>query len=234
MYYDKFVYHEANPEDLKKIKDDYKDILINLDKNIIKKNIEIIKNIRIQMINKIKKHYNVKTYIVKNKTPFLIGAGIPSIDEIGFYWSRNYGLPIIPGTSIKGAFRKYIESNNDLKSIIDVVFGNAEKKGYIDFLDAIPINTIKLNIDYQTPHFQEYYMNNQPPNDVYNPIPLNYLNVSNGTFRIDLLISADSNEVINIINIHFKYFLEYFGIGAKTSMGYGRFKIQELSNFDRR
>nr|WP_280999436.1 type III-B CRISPR module RAMP protein Cmr6 [Marinitoga aeolica] len=207
----------------KHIKQRYKNILKDLVIKDLCKKIELTKNIRHNMISSLKNRYDIISYKIYTKTPFLVGAGIPSIDEIGFYWSRNLGLPIIPGTTIKGAFRKYLESEKS--TFIKEIFGEEDKKGKVSFLDAVPINDIELGIEYQTPHFQKYYNGNQPPNDVYNPVPLNFLSVFKGKFRVDIIIERNNNNIVEEIQSNFKNFIEYYGLGAKTSMGYGRFKI---------
>ncbi|MBM7560011.1 CRISPR-associated protein Cmr6 [Marinitoga litoralis] len=207
----------------KQIKQRYKNILKDLVIKDLSKKIELTKNIRHNMINSLKNRYDIISYKIYTKTPFLVGAGIPSIDEIGFYWSRNLGIPIIPGTTIKGAFRKFLESKKS--NFIKEIFGEEDKKGCVSFLDAIPIKDIELGIEYQTPHFQKYYNENQPPNDVYNPVPLNFLSVFKGNFRVDIIIERNNNKITEEIQNNFKNFIEFYGLGAKTSMGYGRFKI---------
>ncbi|BBE30571.1 hypothetical protein OSSY52_07120 [Tepiditoga spiralis] len=198
-----------------------------------------LKSIRIKMLRSllnIQKKESI-TIIAKNTTPFLIGAGIPSMDEIGFYWNRNYGIPTIPGSAIKGAFRHYLETKNEfeekqeLKDLIKIIFGTQEESGKIEFLEAIPLNNPKIFEEYQTPHFGEYYSGKKPPNDVYNPNPLSYLSVGEDSeFRFDLIINGKKFDEQKIEKTRelFLEFLEIYGLGAKTSNGYGRF--EEIKN----
>ncbi|KAF2956647.1 hypothetical protein AS160_04435 [Marinitoga sp. 38H-ov] len=207
----------------RQIKERYKDILINIATRELKEKIELAKRLRINMIKSLKNRYRILSYEIYTKTPFLIGAGIPSIDEVGFYWSRNLGLPIIPGTTLKGAFRKFLELKNS--TFIDSIFGKEDNKGDAIFLDTIPIDNIELGKEFQAPHFQNYYSKNKAPNDIYNPVPINYLSVFKGKFRLDIIIEKNNDEIFKEIESNIKEFLEFYGLGAKTSMGYGRFNI---------
>lgn len=212
----------------KQIKERYKDILIKIatNSNDLFEKIKTLKRTRERMIKSISKRYRVVSFSeVYAKTSFLIGAGIPSIDEIGFYWSRNFGIPIIPGSTLKGAFRNYLEEIGE--KYVEELFGTDEKRGSAIFLDVIPIDKITLAIEYQTPHFQKYYMDNKVPNDIYNPIPLSFLTVSSGKFRVDIILNNENYfELEKTLKIHLKEFLENYGLGAKSSSGYGRFKIE--------
>ncbi|ABR31506.1 CRISPR-associated protein Cmr6 [Thermosipho melanesiensis] len=244
LYYNKFVFKElvvlnnkitskSFKKSLKEIRERYKDVLISIIKNLFESSksgsdslqeiINSLRKIRENFINSLKQRYIILSYTLEVKTPFLIGAGIPSIDEIGFYWLRNYGIPVIPGTSIKGCFKSCLL--DVLKDYLEEIFGTEDKMGKVIFLDAIPLGEICLGIDFQTPHFQKYYIDNKPPNDVYNPVPLSFLHVSKGRFRLDILIDKDEGNIADKIKNHIKIFLEEYGVGAKTSMGYGRFKI---------
>jgi CRISPR/Cas system CMR subunit Cmr6 (Cas7 group RAMP superfamily) len=86
------------------IKKSYKDKISNLMKQIkdLQKEVESIIKTRERLIEDLKSRgYFVHSEILSLETPFLVGAGIPSIDEVGLYWSRNHSVPIIPGSSIK-------------------------------------------------------------------------------------------------------------------------------------
>ena len=167
------------------------------------------------------------------KRRMLVGAGNPSPWEVGFTFSRNYGVPIIPASSIKGCFRHFLEDKGE-DSKARKLFGTggeeSASEGNIIFLDAIPINSLRLGIDLINCHFQPYYSDTKcekPPNDWYNPVPVYYLVIEEGIFRFDIFV-IDNEVNIEEITEDFKTMLEEYGIGAKTSYGYGRFKKIEI------
>lgn len=94
------------------------------------------------------------------KTRLLVGSGIPSILEVGMCLSRNYGIPIIPSSSIKGAFSNYI---TDFSLISEKeylkVFGESmvnpdeNEKGSVIFLDAYPVSELRFSLDIVNSHF---------------------------------------------------------------------------------
>jgi CRISPR-associated protein Cmr6 len=92
-------------------------------------------------------------------------------------------------------------------------------------MEAIPVDKFELMQEFQTPHFGDYYSSNKVPNDVHNPVPLNFISVKEGsTYRFDFLTKNPDENIAKEIEKHFKIILEYIGIGSKTSMGYGRFR----------
>lgn len=162
----------------------------------------------------------------------LIGSGSPSFSEVGFTFSRNYGIPIIPSSALKGVFSHFVQEEIDKDNIVKKnfkeLFGtdtdNNHIKGKLLFLDALPTN-YTMGIDIVNNHFQPYYTGTKVPNDWYNPVPVQYLVVESGTFVFSLLTEEDIDE--NTRNEIKKAFLECasnFGIGSKTSYGYGLFK----------
>jgi len=173
----------------------------------------------------------------------LVGSGNPSPTEVGMTFSRNYGVPVIPGSAIKGCFAHYLkerlkEKEEDDEKLIDketfrYLFGeDLDKKrednirGSLIFLDAIPM-TLEFGLDIVNNHFQPYYMQKEhPPNDWYNPVPVTYLVVEKGTFRFTILIDGKLDEnTKRTIKDEFKNMLKSYGIGAKTNYGYGRFSV---------
>lgn len=171
----------------------------------------------------------------------LVGSGSPSPLEVGMTLSRNYGVPIIPGSALKGAFSNYIKEEPQETQIVEhlkFIFGQGDPtkeddntRGTIVFLDAIPEETFSFELDIVNNHFQPYYMEEKnPPNDWYNPVPVAYLVVSNATFRFTALrdsMMTLSDKEFKVpkgrIKELFVKMLTSYGIGAKTNYGYGRF-----------
>lgn len=159
----------------------------------------------------------------------LVGSGEPSILEVGLTLSRNYGVPIIPSTALKGAFRSYCEEAEEIPTAkIEELFGTTTEAGALLFLDAYPVCEVEFGLDVIANHFQPYYMKGEVPNDWYDPVPVKFITVSSGTFRFTVLIEPDSREDISEelrekLKEEFLKMLKIHGIGAKTNYGYGRF-----------
>lgn len=200
----------------------------------IQKDSSLIKSIRIRrdrLIKQLRKNVIIHKEM-KLLHRMLIGSGNPSFSEVGFTFSRNYGIPIIPSSALKGVFSHFvqeeIEKDNIIRKNFKDLFGtgtdNNHIKGNLLFLDAFP-TSYTIGIDIVNNHFQPYYTGNKAPNDWYNPVPVQYLVVESGTFVFSLLAEEDIDE--NTKNEIKKAFLECasnFGIGSKTSYGYGLFK----------
>jgi len=110
-----------------------------------------------------------------------------------FDWTS--GLPIIPGSSLKGAslrVAEYIVKNEITieglsleKGEKESIFGSKDKSGNIIFCPAHPCaddNKPFLDLDVMTPHYQPFYQKNEnnPPADWYSPVPLFFLTVPRG------------------------------------------------------
>jgi CRISPR-associated protein Cmr6 len=173
----------------------------------------------------------------------LVGAGYahPKLKEnkddfqLGFYFDHTTGLPVIPGSSVKGALRSILPGDKDsaeLKRAKEEYFmecysGSRElyeefKACFEDnatrFFDAYPIKTARENRekifadDYITSHFS-----NEPDGMFKEPNPVRFLKIRSGvTFRFQF----DADE--KLVDL-FEAILLDRGIGAKTNVGYGQF-----------
>jgi len=172
-------------------------------------------------------------------TRLLVGSGNSSPTEVGMTFSRNYGVPVIPGSALKGCFSHYLKEKSNVfyAETFRNLFGEELEGGSEDnvrgsliFLDAIPLE-LKLGLDIVNNHFQPYYMKKQhPPNDWYNPVPVIYIVVESGRFRFTILADKNngkrlSSELKKKLSEEFRNMLKTYGIGAKTNYGYGRFSL---------
>jgi len=89
------------------------------------------------------------------------------------------------------------------------------------FFDAYPFGEIRLKIDVMNPHYSGYYSKGQPPADWQTPIPIKFLTVENTKFHF-YLASKEQNLVEKASSLLLET-IQNFGIGAKTSLGYGLF-----------
>lgn len=107
------------------------------------------------------------------------------------------------------------------------IFGTQNKKGKVIFFDAFPSDEISLTIDIMNPHYPDYYGDDKPPADWQNPVPIKFLTVENTKFHF-WLASRDA-DLLEKAEKLLKSALKEYGIGAKTSLGYGLFEeIEEI------
>ncbi|MEJ5258333.1 MAG: type III-B CRISPR module RAMP protein Cmr6 [Fervidobacterium sp.] len=236
LYWNKLVYKDKQSLVLSSSENKARlvsDILYILQKQQNEKEvIEQLKQRRNEVSSKFSKVLD-KVYTIQTK--LLVGSGLPSPIEVGMTFSRNYGIPIIPSTSIKGTFANYVQSEKifdeeTYKRLFgtDLTTKGENIRGTLIFLDAIPDTAVKYTVDIVNNHFQPYYMEtDNPPNDWYNPVPVQFIAVENTSYRFTILIENDSKltkEEKEKIKLEFGKMLKLYGIGAKTNYGYGRFK----------
>jgi len=124
-----------------------------------------------------------------------------------------------------------LETDVDLNKEIDgitfkdllEIFGTQEHEGKIIFFDAYPIENLKLKIDIMNPHYPDYYTGNEPPTDWQNPIPIKFLTVDSNT-KFQFYLAGKNKELLDKTKSLLKEALINYGIGAKTSLGYGIFE----------
>ncbi|MDI3475092.1 MAG: CRISPR-associated protein Cmr6 [Thermococcaceae archaeon] len=112
-----------------------------------------------------------------------------------------------------------------------MMFGTTEKEGSVVFFDALPypesLNGEVLEFDIMNPHYGSYYQEGKPPGDWYNPVPVFFLTVRKGVkfhFAVGRSKTCKDQELVNKAEKLLKLALKEHGVGAKTSLGYGRFK----------
>ena len=148
--------------------------------------------------------------VAKSIAPFTTGLGNEHPLENGFAFLNPYGLPYLPGSSVKGVVRRAAEelagiapgvtweaeSEDDAwtAQAINTLFGptlsdTGSRRGALSFWDVMPeINGEKLAIEVMTPHYSHYYQQDSSkgegsisPHDSGQPIPINFLTVPPGS-----------------------------------------------------
>ncbi len=167
----------------------------------------------------------------------IIGLGIESILETGLRLHYTYGVPLLPGSSLKGVCAHYCA---DIWAAADprfaregeyynVLFGSQEDAGLLRFHDAwILPATLKgcLVEDVMTPHQSGYYGGTAPPSDKGNPLPVSFLS-ARGTFLIAIECDDPSEAGKRWATLGLelcKQALRDWGIGGKTRAGYGKMR----------
>lgn len=183
----------------------------------------------------------LETFDARSTAPFATGLGLEHPLENGFAFLNPYGLPYLPGSSVKGVLRA---SARELASgdwggkagwdhpAIESLFGSlpeAEplKRGALTFWDVIP-KIERMAVDVMTPHQGHYYQNGQSPHDSGQPIPIPFLVVPPGvpfTFHVlcdeKRLDEALKSQWRAMLQVAFRHAFEWLGFGAKTAVGYG-------------
>ncbi len=174
----------------------------------------------------------------------LFGVGYSHPLEIGFSFDWTTGLPIIPGSSIKGVALSFAQQCHPDKKRKDEwwegtgnpIFGTKDSEGKLIFLPAYPcLDGTKpfLELDVMTPHYKDYYDNptKNPPADWYNPVPLHFLTVPAGikycfrlADRLNLGWKEPDSDLLKKAKQLLSSALKEQGVGAKTSVDYGYFK----------
>jgi CRISPR-associated protein Cmr6 len=173
--------------------------------------------------------------------------------KIGFYFDHTSGLPVIPGSSVKGVLNAFFEEKENIEQLLnrqfsDSVFGELKKEifdgtfnGQLKspykrdiFFDAELVETensggLILGSDTLAPH----------ENQLKDPNPLLFLKVLPGVvfdFRFQLHDSDLKSENGQTIlskeekqDVFLKILLKS-GVGAKTNVGYGRLKPKNELN----
>ncbi|MCC6003554.1 MAG: type III-B CRISPR module RAMP protein Cmr6 [Thermofilum sp.] len=178
-------------------------------------------------------------------TPLAIGLRNPYTEplEISISWDPYMNLPFIPGSSLKGAVASlaYLRRSEWYKLLVGkpqestVQPGSIAQQGEqyaspIVFLDAYPVEVLGgnlLSVDLINPHYREVEGRISEPES--SPTPLRFPVVSRGVaFRIVVcatrrwLLSYKGKPSLEELKGLIGQALSR-GIGAKTSLGYGRF-----------
>lgn len=176
---------------------------------------------------------------------FVTGLGWDHPVENGFTWHHPLGVPYLPGSTVKGVVRAWTETLDNVTDAIKRIFGpegeSVEKMaGSVIFFDALPVDTVKVQADVMTPHYDPYYKNSdkgngtkrEPPADWFNPIPIPFLTVAPGQVFLFAIaprrpgIEEDRQDCNRVLEWLEKA-LAFIGAGAKTAAGYGRFSRRQ-------
>ena len=143
--------------------------------------------------------------------------------SVGFSFDYVSGQPYLPGSSVKGILRSYFRNSPQVISALTGLDDRAVKRlereifEYSDvFFDAVVYDGDDygklIGDDYITPH--------QSPTE--DPVPIRILRVLPGVrFEFRFALHGDEQQIDGKMKL-FKQLITLFGVGAKTSVGYGR------------
>ena len=164
---------------------------------------------------------------------FATGLGRSHPVENGFAWHPTLGTPFLPGSSVKGMVRAWAETEGEgsgSDTRLASLLGDRESgaAGTLAFMDAVPVEPVRLEADVMTPHYANWKPED-PPGDWCSPTPIPFLAMAAGAKMLFGAIpcrgasAKDAGEVMGWI----AGALAWQGAGAKTAVGYGRFERDE-------
>jgi CRISPR-associated protein Cmr6 len=163
----------------------------------------------------------------------VVGLGGESVSETAITLHRTYGVPLIPGSALKGLAASFARQRLDGdwgsgSSAYKALFGEMGSAGYVSFFDALYVPASghlgrPLYPDVITVHHPDYYQSGKatPPADWDSPTPIPFLSAT-GDYLMAL--SGPNHFVSRAFDI-LKLALAEVGVGAKTSSGYGRMTL---------
>jgi len=223
LIYNKFIHCEI--ENGKKIKFSIKDKEKDITHFVFSKvSLENILNVQEKAVKSLFGETNFKTLKLEIDWRLIVGLGTESVYETSMTLHPIYGIPYIPGQSIKGIVRSWIineyfnskEENALINSeafckifgcpkeikteeIIKKTFLKKDYQGSMIFFDAFPLDlkSENLKMDIMNPHYAPYYSEGHPPADYYNPTPIPFMTLENTSFKFFIGVKNGKNEVIN-------------------------------------
>jgi len=163
--------------------------------------------------------------------PFVTGMGYGHPLENGFAFLNPYGLPYLPGSSIKGVLRRAAEELEVDVGVVDEMFGSSAadgSQGALNFWDVFPQGELALDI--MTPHHTGYYQGTASPHDSESPVPIPFLTVAPGAqfvFHVQLIRPSGILDWQIMLKQCFSHAFDWLGFGAKTAVGYGAMAVDE-------
>lgn len=143
----------------------------------------------------------VRVFRAELEGRLLVGYGRRNAAETALTFHRTWGVPLIPGSALKGITRARSIQRGAANDTVERRFGaagswarSAESKshedamedipkpagnrGHLVFHDALPEKgQFELGMDVLTPHMRDYYEGNAPPADWLSPEPFTFVTV---------------------------------------------------------
>lgn len=176
----------------------------------------------------------VRLFTATAVSPLAVGLGNESVLEVGLTVHHTYGVPVIPGSALKGLCRRgalRLQAEGKLcEEQLQALFGYSEQSGkasagYITFWDAWydpdSVEGKPFHRDVITVHHQQYYKNGKAfPTDFDDPNPVPFLVVKPGA-RFLFAVQAPDEAWGKFAQRLLEWCLQHLGVGAKTNAGYG-------------
>jgi len=169
------------------------------------------------------------------KGPLALGLGNESVTEVGLTTHFTYGMPIIPGSAIKGICRRAAlllsEQSKLSQDQFDALIGTQDSASFFTFWDAWydpdSVEGKPFHRDVITVHHPKYYGSQGKeggPTDFDDPNPIPFLVVKpNAKFLF--AIDAPDEKWGEFVKQLLRWSLRNLGAGGKTNAGYGWFEV---------
>lgn len=183
--------------------------------------------------------WHVESFTATTDSRLIIGLGGTSVIETGMTLHPLYGFPYLPGSGLKGLARAYAEISGEAsKDDLREIFGSEDKaqhlesnrQGKVFFMDGLPTQFPKLELDIMNPHYGDYYSgkkdlqgNSIPPADYLNPVPVTFLAVK-AREKFSFAVYSRDKDCVEKAKAWLIGGLTELGAGGKTNVGYGYFK----------
>lgn len=187
-----------------------------------------------------------------NTSPLILHLGRSCVlENVGLYCDRTTGLPVIPGSGLKGVLSTWAtwEANQkpdgsfpqpadwalrrtDLSANVLRIFGSDDKGGStragdIIFVGGFPETPPGMTLDIVNPHRDDR------GNDKAKLTPNTFLCLPAGTkWNFVFFARPDAEDAVALLDVTERWLresLEQVGLGAKTAAGYGRFGPQAVT-----
>jgi CRISPR-associated protein Cmr6 len=167
----------------------------------------------------------------------IVGLGSENVLETGITLHHTYGIPILPGSALKGLAAHYCDQvwgPTEPKFCKEadyhrLLFGTTDDSGCIIFHDAwfVPDSESQpLRLDVMTPHHPKWLDGSEPPTDFDSPTPVPFLSVSGRFYIAVSWCGPASDQAVSWRDFAMNCLrdaLFHWGIGGKTTSGYGLF-----------
>lgn len=169
--------------------------------------------------------------------PFIPGSALKGLTRA--YVASEENEYFVPGKK-----SDKLEASKEAKTDhprVQRVFGKETDKGTeagtVIFYDALPVNGVAtFVIDIMNPHYPKYYETLKsnsitPPANDQSPVPITFLTVTNTIFAFALAPrnpnEPEHTEDVVLATQWLRKALQHYGVGGKTSAGYGYFTFPE-------
>lgn len=152
--------------------------------------------------------------------------------ETGISTHHTYGMPMLAGSSIKGAVANYAEQIELPENIRRMLFGDENNAGAVVWHDAwwIPSSGQPFVGEIITVHHQDYYSGQQEKADeLEDPVP-NQQIATQGSFYF--VVEAVNQTWAEFAKNLLLQMLANQGMGSKTASGYGYFEYDKKISDD--
>lgn len=207
---------------------------------------------RIQLVSSLGGEFG----IFKLDWHFVTGLGNEHPVENGFSWHPTLGTPWIPGATVKGLVRAWVErelipAGQCDKELVYQLFGSESKDpaecqqdnraGALTFFDAIPTGKVQLLTDIMTPHCGKWYEKggtdevmqaDSLPGDWHSPVPVPFLVCKESSFLFGIAPREGGTVAVEQLHQAMAWLEEaliFWGVGAKTATGYGHMDRDETA-----